>query len=267
MEVVATESPDALDEVLRGADGRTVVVCGGDGSVSLAVARAQALDLLEDVVLGVFPLGTGNDLATHLRLPTDPLVAASALLEGGTRAMDLLAFDDDRVAVNAVHLGIGVAAADRASELKPRLGQLAYPIGALLAGAAAEGLDVEVTVDDQRIDDGTPVLMVVVANGPTIGGGAPVLPDARPDDGQLEVLVSHAVAPGPRAAFGVALRAGSHTDREDVRTATGQRVVIAGEELSVNRDGELDDPAPGPLTVSVEPSAWQLVVPPSTHRE
>src|SRR4029453_3946605 len=54
------------------------------------------------------------------------------------------------------------------------------------------------------------------ANGPTIGGGTPLAPRARPDDGELDVVVVAALGPAARGAFGAALRAGTHVDRDDV---------------------------------------------------
>lgn len=261
-EVVVTADADELDEALRAAAGRSVVVCGGDGSIQLAVERAHGLGLLDELTFAIVPLGTGNDLAGHLGL--EQLAAQQVverLLSSRPAPLDLLVTDDDRVVVNAVHIGIGVDAAERATDLKESFGALAYPLGALTAGVAAEGLEVEVQLDGERIDRGRPALMVVVANGSTIGGGTPATPDAQPDDGLLDVVVVHAVAPAARMAFAGALVRGKHLDRDDVVTGRGREVTITGSALAHNRDGELEPVGDGTRTYRVEAEAWRLLLP------
>lgn len=261
-EVAVTEGPDEVDVALEAADGLTVVVCGGDGSVQLAVERAHALGLLGDLTFAIVPLGTGNDLAGHLGL--EQLEAAEAvehLRSCEPTSMDLLVTDDDRVVVNAVHVGVGVDAAERAADLKDAFGVLAYPLGALVAGVAAEGLEVEVILDGERVDLGRPALMVVVGNGSTIGGGTPASPQAQPDDGLLDVVVVHAVDPSDRMAFAGALLRGTHLDREDVVSAQGREVTITGSSLAHNRDGELEPMGERTRTYRVEPGAWRVLLP------
>lgn len=258
-EVVATDDADAVDEALRAADGRAVVVCGGDGSVQLSVERARALSLLDELRFGVLPLGTGNDLAGALSLPTEPEQVVAALTTADPRPMDLLVTEQDRVVVNAVHVGVGVAAAERATDLKESVGALAYPLGAVTAGVSAQGLDVEVVLDGERVDLRQPALMVIVANGRTIGGGTVVAPTAVPDDGALDVIVSHAVDPAQRVAFATAMVRGNHLDRDDVVFATGTEVTISGSGLAHNRDGELEEASGATRSYRVEPGAWRLL--------
>ncbi len=260
-EVVATAGPEEIDAALEAADGRTVVVCGGDGSVQLAVERGRALGLLDDLTFAIVPLGTGNDLAGHLGVEqqgAQPVV--DRLRSSRPGHLDLLVTDDDRVVVNAVHVGIGVDAAQRSSDLKDSLGALAYPLGALIAGVAAEGLEVEVRLDGERIDLGQPVLMVIVANGSTIGGGTAVAPDAQADDGLLDVVVVHAVDPAARVAFAGAMLRGTHLKRDDVVGARGRSVAISGSELAHNRDGELEPATGSDRTYRVEPAAWRVLL-------
>jgi YegS/Rv2252/BmrU family lipid kinase len=264
VEVISTDDPSDLDAVLTGAGDRRVVVCGGDGSIHLAVTRLRALDRL-DVPLGLIPLGTGNDLARGVGLPfDDPRAAAVRVRDGRPRPLDLLEADDGSVCVNAVHAGVGADAAARAESLKDRLAAVAYPVGALLAGLNADGVRCEVAVDGQVLVDAD-VLMVAVCNGTCFGGGATMAPDARPDDGTLDVVVTTAVGPVARAAFGVAFARGEHLGRDDVHVATGSEVTLrvtpvgdgpAG--LREDVDGEVEDLV-ATRTWRVVPAAWQLV--------
>lgn len=262
--VESCADPAELDGVLGSRDGRTVVLVGGDGSVHTAVDRLLARgELSPQDPLGLVPLGTGNDLARTLGIPLDPAEAATALLSATPRTLDLAVDDAGGVVVNAVHLGVGAEAAERASALKERLGKAAYAVGGVLAGAGADGWDLRVEVDGEplRLDDA--VLMVGLAIGRTIGGGAELAPDAEPDDGLLDVVVATSTGPLARLGFGVAMRDGEHVDRDDVRTVRARTVTVTGESFPLNADGELS----GPLTSrtwTVRPGAWAVLVPAAT---
>ncbi len=255
-DVVATSAPDELEGVLDTLDGRALVVAGGDGSMHEAVHRLWKRGALADVPIGLIPLGTGNDFARGIDLPQDPQEAAARCLDGRIRPLDLLVTDDGRVVVNASHAGLGAQAAERSEAYKDTLGPAAYPLGALIAGVTEQGAKLTVTLDGQVISDG-PTLMVGIANGPFIGGGTPLAPMAKPDDGLLDVIVVTAVGPLARAAYATALRRGEHVDRDDVTTHRGREVTITGEPVPHDLDGEvIDDP---PRTYRVEPSAWNLL--------
>ncbi len=177
------------------------------------------------------------------------------------RPLDLLVDAEGDVVVNAVHVGVGAEAAAAAGRLKPRLGPLAYPVGAVAAGLRSTGWRLWVEVDGRVVADGhRRSLMVAVGNGRGIGGGTPVMPTASPDDGLLDVLVSYATGPWARARYGRALTAGTHLRDRDVRWARGRSVTVSGEPVGVNADGELG-PEATRRTWTVEPGAWSLVRP------
>jgi diacylglycerol kinase family enzyme len=102
--------------------------------------------------------------------------------------------------------------------------------------------------------------MVGVANGPTIGGGTPLCPMARADDGRLDVVVVVAAGPAARVGFAAALRAGTHLDRDDVHHRQGIRVQVSGEPVRHDVDGELDAEI-ATRSYRIQPAAWSLLVP------
>lgn len=261
VEVARTGDVDDLDRVLDGLDGRRLIVAGGDGSMHLVLQRLHDRDRL-DTDLGLVPLGTGNDLARGLGIPLDAARAAEIAANGRAHAFDLLVDDGGGVVVNAVHAGLGAEAAQRSERMKKGLGALAYPLGALIAGVQEDGWRLEVEVDGERVQAGDDdrCLMVGVANGPTIGGGAPLCPTAEPDDGLLDVIVVGAVGATARAAFGAALREGRHLERPDVVHRRGTEVRVSGEPVRFNADGEVSDPV-GDRAYRVRPGAWRLRVP------
>lgn len=259
--VESCSDPDDLGRILAGRGGRTPVLMGGDGSVHTAVAALRGRgELSADLPLGLIPLGTGNDLARTLGIPLDPAEAARALLTARPRALDLIVDDAGGLVVNVVHLGVGAEAAERAGALKDKLGKAAYAVGGVLAGATTTGWGLRVEVDGAALETDGPVLMVGIANGRTIGGGAELAPDAIPDDGLLDVVVATSTGPLARLGFGVAMREGEHVERDDVLSARGRTVTVSGEAFPLNADGELDGPVSA-RTWTVEPAAWSLLVP------
>lgn len=258
-EVVRCASPDDVDDALDRAQGRRIVVAGGDGSMHLIVKRLweRGPETLAATELGLVPLGTGNDLATGLGLPEDPAEAAQVCLDGTVTVLDLIDTDRGEIVVNASHAGLGAAAAERSEGLKPALGPAAYPLGALVAGVREAAWQLRVTLDGEVVHGGS-TLMVGIANAPSIGGGTQLIPRALPDDGELDLIVVSAVGPAARLAFGAALRNATHLDRDDVLHARGHEVGITGDAVVHDLDGELYDEWPS-ATYRVVPAAWRLL--------
>lgn len=241
--VEGVEEPGDLRRVLTAYAGWRPVVLGGDGSFHALVAALHELDRTGDQPLGLVPLGTGNDLARSLGLPLEPAAAAKVVLHGRPRALDVLVDDAGGVAVNAVHLGVGAAAAERAGPLKGPLGRLAYPVGALLAGVRGRGWRLRVTVDGRVVATGRRrVLMVGLGNGAQVGGGTPLTPAAELDDGLVDVLVSFSTSLPSRLVYGALLRRGRHPRLRDVTTLRGREVAVSGAAVPVNVDGEIGEP-------------------------
>lgn len=260
-ELMTCTAPEDLDEALDRLCGRTLVLAGGDGSLHLAVSRLRARGALGTTRIGLVPLGTGNDLARALDIPLDATDAARLVRDGKAQPLDLLLDDAGGVVVNAVHVGVGADAAEHAGRLKPRLGLLAYPLGAVRAGVRSTGWRLRVEVDGQVLADRhRRALLVGIGNGRGIGGGTPLLPRAVADDGLLDVVVSRAVGPFARVRFGAALSSGLHLQDRDVRWTRGRTVTVSGEPFGTNADGEVGHDIPR-RTWTVQPGAWSLVRP------
>ncbi|MER5422631.1 diacylglycerol/lipid kinase family protein [Streptosporangium roseum] len=246
-----------LDEMLDAHPGRDVVVLGGDGSLHVTVAALHRRGELDARTVGLVPLGTGNDFARGLGIPLDPEVAARIVLAGRPHPLDLLVDGEGGIVVNAVHLGVGAEASEQAKPLKPKLGRFAYAVGGLLAGVRSPGWRLRVTVDGRPLAEGRPVLMAGIGNGVTIGGGTPLTPRARPDDGMVDVVAALTTGPVERLVYALRLRRGTHPELRDVVTGRGREVVVEGEPVPVNADGELT----GPVTRrrwTVAPGAWRM---------
>jgi diacylglycerol kinase (ATP) len=264
IELVETSTADDLAEALAGRpDVDGVVVLGGDGSLHAVIDALRAAGRLKEVVVGLIPLGTGNDFAETLALPADPVKAAEVVLAGRTREIDLIVDDEDRVVINAAHIGIGAEAARAARPWKKRLGPAGYAIGAVLTGLRGltrPGAHLEIVIDGETLPRTEPVIQLAVGNGRFVGGGAPLLPRAEPSDGLLDLSVSYTESPRRRVAYAWHVRRGDHHQRDDVVYVRGARVTVRGEALPCTTDGELSPPATE-HGWRVEPAALRMYVP------
>ena len=177
------------------AGAHAVLAYGGDGTV-----RAVATALTgTDVPLGLLPAGTGNLLARNLPVPHADLDAALAVaLTASTRRIDVgraeidVSGEDEapRGETFLVMAGLGFDAEVMASVehgLKERMGWGAY----VVAGVRnLRGRQTRVTL---RLDDQEPVRRrlrsVIVGNCGELTGGVRLMPEARIDDGWLDVVV------------------------------------------------------------------------------
>jgi diacylglycerol kinase (ATP) len=261
VEVASTSRPGELDGVLHRAGSRRIVVAGGDGSLHAVIAALHRRRDLEGAVLGLIPLGTGNDFARGTGIPLDPEDAAGVVVHGRPTPTDLVVDEVGEIVVNSVHVGVGAEASRLGAGLKKRLGRIGYPIGAAMTAIDPPTVRLRVEVDGKVVCDvDEPVLMVAVGNGPSVGGGTELVPEAEPGDGLLDVLVSRSTGPLARALYGLRLGFAIHHRRDDVSYLRGERVSISGGPFWCSADGEIYGPE-RQRTWHVEPAAYRLMRP------
>ncbi|WP_243059634.1 diacylglycerol kinase family protein [Nocardioides sp. SR21] len=261
VELCKTSRPDELDGVLHRAGSRRIVVAGGDGSLHAVLSALHRRNQLRDAVIGLIPLGTGNDLARAVGIPLDPEEAARALLSGRPQPMDLILDEVGGIVVNGVHVGAGAEASVRAAGLKKRLGRIGYPIGALRTALRPATVRVRVEVDGKVVRDlDDPVLQVAVGNGSSVGGGAELTPEAVPNDGMLDVMISRSTGPLARFLYAGRLGFATHHKRDDVTYLRGREVFVSGGPFHCSADGEIYGPETH-RTWRVVPEAYQMVLP------
>jgi diacylglycerol kinase (ATP) len=271
VEVQATSKPGELDGVLQRAGSRRIVVAGGDGSLHAVISALHRRHDLEHAVVGLLPMGTGNDFARSLGVPLDPEEAALVIASGEVRRMDLIVDELGEVVVNNVHVGAGAQASRRGARWKDRfgsfgfgrinLGKLGYPIGAVLSALQPPSVHMHVEVDGKIVTDvDRPVLMVAVGNGAHVGGGTELTPEADPEDGKVDVMISHAIGPTAKLGYALHLRRGEHHRRDDVQYLRGSQVTISGDAFWISADGEISGPE-RQRSWHVEPAAYSFILP------
>ncbi|ADB29329.1 diacylglycerol kinase catalytic region [Kribbella flavida DSM 17836] len=237
-----------------------VLVAGGDGTVRVVTAALSRTG----IPVGVIPAGTGNLLARNLHIPLDLDDALERILDGRDRRIDLVkvhgdGLDTDRFAVMA---GLGLDAAiitGAPAQLKAQLGWTAYLVSAA-RNFNHPSVKVRIALDDEEPFERR-VRTVVIGNVGMLQANIPLLPDARPDDGLLDVVV---IAPRRVTQWPVLFwRVMTRTKRTDMylERRTGRKVEITAA-ADVQRQLDGDGIGPGrSLVAEVEPGTLVVRVP------
>jgi YegS/Rv2252/BmrU family lipid kinase len=237
-----------------------VLVAGGDGTVRVVCAELA----WSGIPVGVIPAGTGNLLARNLGIPLDLDEALERILDGRDRRIDLVmvhgdGLDTDRFAVMA---GLGLDAAiisDAPPQLKAQFGWTAYLVSAA-KNINHPSVRVRITLDDQPPLERR-ARTVVIGNVGTLQANLALLPDARPDDGVIDVVViaPRRVTQWPRLFLRVATRQ-KKTDLS-LERFTAQRVeILTLVDVARQLDGDGIGAGRG-LTAQVEPGSLVVRVP------
>jgi diacylglycerol kinase (ATP) len=261
--MVGSESGDA-ERAAREARERGVqvlIAAGGDGTLNEVLNGALAT--AEPVTLGLLPLGTGNDFARALGLPTDLREALEVVRTGKRRAWDggrVTTGKQQRFMINVSAGGFAGVVNDKLTpELKATWGPLAYFRGMIEALGEMEPYSALVTLDDGAAET-LSVLNIVVANATHVAKGIPIAPAADPSDGLLDLVAIRAVPLAKLALLAPRVLAAAHLDHEDVLHLRARHMKITSTPpMTFNTDGEVLGESP--VTFEVVPGAISFLVP------
>ena len=238
---------DATRLAAAARDYDLVVAAGGDGTIN------EVVNGLTSTPLGVLPLGTVNVFAKELGIPKRFEAAWQVLTTGRLRTIDLAVAEmggRQRRFVQLAGVGFDAAAVRAVSlKLKKKIGPASYVVAGLKQ-LCAPGPRVELST-------GGTGAAVLIGNGRYYGGKVPVFPQARLDDGLLDVCVFEKFGVSELVRYLPAILCGRHIGLRGIRyfqtTELTCRPVVP-----VELDGE--DAGDAPVKFSVLPSALQVVV-------
>jgi YegS/Rv2252/BmrU family lipid kinase len=258
LDTVYSRSLEHARELARraGEQGHVVLAVGGDGMAGCVGGALSGTD----TVFGLVPAGRGNDFARALGLPADAAALARVLLDGTPRAVDTIEVDSavhDRVCVlGSVYAGVDAVANRHANASRLLRGAASYYAGGLRAVLAWRPAAYRVTVDGVPYERSG--FTVVAANSGFYGSGRNIAPDARLDDGLLDVVI---IGDAPKRQFFTTmneLKTGAHIARPQVEVLRGKEIRIeADRPVPYGADGEVD--ATLPVTVRVQPGALKVL--------
>ncbi len=270
-EIQETDPENGGEEIARQAvaDGVThLIACGGDGTVMSVVngmSHAGEKNGEEKnaskpkTVLSIIPGGTANLLAGALDIPTDTKEAVAIAVAGQEREIDL-----GKCGENVFALGVGLGLTERlvsqtSAEEKETIGKLAYA-KAMLSELGVKPITFSFKLDDKPEQTARGVA-VVIANSGKIGGALEFAPDAKMDDGLLDLCILR------RFYFRDLLRMawrsllGNLPGDRAVAFYQAKRIEIKSDPpLDLQVDGEVVD-LTTPLVTGVLPKALRVRVP------
>jgi YegS/Rv2252/BmrU family lipid kinase len=242
----STENPKHLPDVIRRYQNQVdlVIVGGGDGTLNAAVDGLVDTQL----PLGILPLGTANDLARTLKIPTCLPDACEIIATGYSRRIDL-GWVNGKHFFNVASLGVSVQITQKLSkEAKRRWGVLAYAATASQVIWQARPFRAEIRFNGESISVKT--IQIAVGNGRYYGGGFTVDYDAAIDDQQLDLYSLEIQHWWEILALLPAMRGGQHTLARGVRALDAQEIeVYTHKPHAINTDGEITTSTPAKFRV------------------
>jgi diacylglycerol kinase (ATP) len=239
---------------------RLIVALGGDGTISEVANGILAAGAGSRTELGIIPRGTGGDFRRTLDLSPDIAEAARRVRDGQPRVVDAGRVSyrgpegetEVRHFVNVASFGFSSAVASRANASSKRLGGRIAFFGATLRTLFAyDNTDIWLTIDG-RPRERRRVLLAAVGNGRYFGGGMKICPDARLDDGALDLVTVGDMSRTEVVTNIGRLYEGTHLELEAVKSDRVTRVTVEAVEADAQIPVELDGETPGHLPAAVE---------------
>ena len=239
----------ARNAVARGAT--LVIAAGGDGTIE-EVATAL---IHTPATLGILPLGTMNNLARSLGIPLDLPNAALLLAMGTTRRIDVgrVVTPEDRIEgyfLETAGLGLSAIATPMGEDAeKGRWGNLFSKLGDFFAFSSTA---VTIQCDNEQ-SRRSQTHLVMIANAPLFGNNMLISPDAKIDDGLLDVVIYEGMELVDLTSYFFGISSGGRVSDGRVQTYRARRVqVSAAAPLPVNAD----------LDVLEGQSSWEIEIVP-----
>jgi diacylglycerol kinase (ATP) len=233
-----------------------LIVVGGDGIAHLGVN----ISCDTGIPLGIIAAGTGNDLARSIGMPEGDVVAGThAVLEklDSPRKFDAIRAHSSTGPFwffGTASAGFDALCNQRANQMSWPKGQRRYDIAMVLELAKFKPIHYEATIDgEHRSFD---AMLCAVANGPAFGGGMLIAPDAKVDDGYLDLFIVHAMSRLELLKVFPKVYTGGHVTHPAVEFVRAKSVKLSSGNMPVYSDGEARGHSP--LSATVVPGALSV---------
>lgn len=269
-EIILTKKPgDGLDLArnLPLAEGDITVAAGGDGTCN-EVANGlftRASGFKEPPILGLLPVGRGNDFASTPEIPEDPEKALEIILKCKIRSLDLGFvkggfFPQGRYFVNGVGIGFDTKVGFEAAKMKIKSG-FSYTAGAIINLVRFDPSPVLlIRYGDNEVK--LPAVIVSVMNGRRMGGSFFMGPHALLDDGELDICYArHPSSRGKLINLFFHYPKGTQEECEGVSTGRASKFQLSALEggMAAHCDGETVCYEGKELEISCVPGALRLI--------
>ena len=230
-----------------------IVSVGGDGTAQEVVNGLIG----SSAVFGMIPTGGGNDFPKAAGIPLEISRAIITLAKGQRRRVDV-GLLGDRYFINGLGIGLDGAVSHRYRNMKLLSGKLGYFCGAVQEALTFKGFQVEITIPDWSYKGR--VLLMGASNGPCQGGDFKLAPEARVDDGLLDIHVIRDMTSVRRLIQIPKVRQGNHLSLSEVEIRRAPWMEIKTDQsLPAHLDGEPFHLQPGKHKVEVVPKALEVI--------
>lgn len=234
----------------------TLVAAGGDGTIHGLVNAVMKTGIKTPV--GIFPVGTSNDVATHLNIPFECREYCRLLSKGQLTDIDLGRVNE-RYFINVAAAGLLTDTAHEVQyRLKNVLGRGAYLLKSLEKIPRVQAMHLKLKVDGQKTAMDT--MLFLVLNGGTAGGFQGLMPASDMNDGLLDFLAIKPVSMHQATQLLYKFLRGQLLQDDNIYYCQGKQFRIDLEpDTSTDLDGEVGPRLP--WEVSVCPSAVKIWLP------
>jgi len=254
--VVCTTAPGDGTRLAREAAGYAslVIAVGGDGTAHEVVNGVAGTD----ATFGLIPFGTGNDLALALGIPSGPAAALDVALRGQTKLIDLGRFDDHWFA-NSLGLGFEAQVTIESRRVTRLRGFAVYLWATMRALGNLRCPVYRIRIDDDVIEGRH--LLVCIGNGPRVGGGFYLTPNADNTDGRFDVCLVEGMGRARVLATLPKALDGTHVNAPTVTMHRGRTIEIeCADGFPFHADGEVIDTCRTSLRIDIHPGALPVKV-------
>lgn len=220
-----------------------VIAIGGDGTVHEVINGLMQIPEHKRPVLGIVPVGSGNDFAHAIGLPTKPDVALVHALNGKPESIDLgLVIDESgrrEYFDNTLGIGFDAVVTIRSHKLPWVHGFLMY-LTAVIQTIILNFNPMQLLVETDQDTWDLSTLMLTLCNGPREGGGFMVAPQAKLNDGVLEYATIGKVSRAMMFRLVPEVMKGTHGRFKPVRMGTFHKLNLSSDRsLYIHADGEI----------------------------
>lgn len=269
-DLVRTKRPFHADELARQAadEGFDVVVAvGGDGTANEVInglMQAKGNGTLE-TALGVLGAGRGSDFAYSMGMPADIDEACRILAEGQRKWIDICQvrgglFPDGRFFGNSLGIGFDAVVTIEAAKMTRLTGTLSYLVAVLkTVFLYFKAPQVEIKFGGQVLS--LPALMISIMNGQRQGGMFIMSPEARNDDGLLDLCIVHEVSKGRIFTLIPHFFSGTQFGQKEVQFRQAEQVTVTAVRgvLPAHMDGEIICTESKELSVNLLPRQLEVI--------
>ena len=220
-----------------------VIAMGGDGTVHEVINGLMKVPEEKRPILGIVPVGSGNDFAHGINASHKPTEALNCALDGEASTVDLGLMTDEHGRAeyfdNTLGIGFGAVVTIRSHQLPVVRGFLMYLTAVLqtiILNHNAMAMQIE--TDDQKWQQS--VIYLVICNGPREGGGFLIAPEAKIDDGLFHYAMITNVSRAMMFRIVPEVMKGTHGRFKQVRMGTCKKFTLSADRpLYIHADGEI----------------------------